>query len=550
MTDTTAAGPPAAAAGTARWGLSRITTTAPPAVSRRRAAEQIAWLRDYAPRRINPGLIDERRCIPPYIVQDFGAAGLFGPLIEERHGGGALRFTDMFGVFEQLMAIDTTLGTWMCTSLFPGTRSLSVWAAEEVKEHWLPRLAAGHSLGAYAQTEPDAGSDFTRLSTTARPAADGWLLNGSKHLIGNGTWAGITTVLARPHAAPTARSSLMALAVPTASPGVYPGEEHLTLGQRGMVQSRMHFADVAVPDSHVLADGDGRSVAMDSMNAARLGVAAFALGALKRITQLAYRFAARRHTGGLLLRDRAWVRGWLADTIAYADILEALVYDLAERLDAGQTVELEPVIAAKVFGADWATTAADELIQVMGGRGYDEANAAPRTYRDLRVYRIFEGPSETLSDFLGRRCLRQPTQVRTLLDHTCGTDLSERFTAALDELRGHTAEPADAFHAPAATALMWTLATGAARRRAPHHAQAVAEQRLRQALDLLVAAPHRTNPWTDSLVQNALQRYDARIGDLTPLLPGVRTDPDPLLASDCGESTTGPYGPSLEGEPT
>lgn len=527
---TVATSPVSAPTRGARWELSRLTRTAPPEASRLRADQQIAWLREYAPRRINPWLIDERRCIPPYIVQDFGAAGLFGPLIEERYGGGALQFGDMFRVFEQLMAIDTTLGTWLFTSLFPGTRSLSVWAGDQIKDHWLPLLASGRTLGAYAQTEPGAGSNFTQLSTVAQPRAGGWLLNGGKHFTGNGTWAGISTVLARIQAPSSTRSALIALAVPTASPGVHPGEEHLTIGQRGMVQSRMQFTDVTVPDSHVLADGDGRAVAMDSMSAARLGSAAFALGALKRTLQLAAYFAARRQAGGLPVSARAWVRGWLGETIARTDILEALVYGLADRLDAGEGVEIEAVTAAKVWGAEWAVEAADGLMQLMGGRGYDEANLAARIYRDVRVYRIFEGTSEALCDFLGRRTLHQPHHVHAAVGRTCGPVLGQRLSAVLDEARARKAEPADALHAPAAHAVMWTLAVGAVHRASSHaHARAVAEHGLEQALDRLRAAHRPPTAIPNEQLTDTLSRYEQRIGDLTPRLPGAHTDLDPLL---------------------
>ncbi|MFJ8792203.1 acyl-CoA dehydrogenase family protein [Streptomyces sp. NPDC102462] len=515
------------------WGLARHTRTADPEVSSRRARDQIAWLRDYGSRRVNSFLIDERRCIPPHIVQDFGINGLFGPLIEEEYAGTALRFRDMFRVFEQLMAIDTGLGTWMTTSLFPGTRSLSVWATDEVKQEWLPLLATGRTLAAYAQTEPGAGSDFSQLSTTARPGpgGGGWLLNGDKHWIGNGTWAGISTVLARTQTRHTARSSLIALAVPTADRGVFPGEEHASFGQRGMVQSRMRFTDVEVPDRHVLADGDGRGVAMDSMCASRLALSAFALGALKRIAQLSLRFAGRRTTSGMTLKDRAVTRGWLADTVARTDILEALVYDLADRLDAGQTVGLEPLIAAKVLGGEWAVQAADRLMQLLGGRGYDEANTAARMYRDLRVYRIFEGPTEALCDFLGRRALRQTGQVTAMLRDHSGAQLTRRFEDALaNRPTGRDGAP-DAAHAGVATALMWTLAAGALRHRTPDlpHARHVAELGLRRALDAVRTGDGLPATAPDDVLEQAVDRYAEDIGDVVQELPGMRTDPDPLL---------------------
>ncbi|MDX3763694.1 acyl-CoA dehydrogenase family protein [Streptomyces sp. AK02-04a] len=511
--------------------LARQTVSADPEVSSRRAADQIAWLRDYAPRRINSLLIDERRCIPPYIVQDFGRTGLFGPLIEEEYGGTALLFRDMFRVFEQLMAIDTALGTWMTTSLFPGTRALSVWATREIKQEWLPLLASGRTLGAYAQTEPGAGSDFSQLSTTARPAsAGGWLLSGDKHWIGNGAWAGISTVIARLEAQRTGPSSLVALAVPTASRGVRLGEEHLSFGQRGMVQNKMHFTDVVVPDSHVLADGNGRLAAMDSMCASRLALAAFALGALKRIAQLAFRFARRRTTSGVPLMNRAVIRGWLADTVTRTDILEALVYDLADRLDTGQTVSIESAIAAKVLGSEWAVEAADRLMQLLGGRGYDEANVAARMYRDLRVYRIFEGPTEALCDFLARRALRQSGQVRTMLSTYSGTDLARRFEAAVAARPTGDGLP-DAPHAAVADALMWTLAAGAVRRHSPHHthAQRAAEAQLQRALDGVCARGAGPTTASQDLLEGAADRYTQHIGDVVQQLPGAHCGLDPLL---------------------
>jgi len=521
-----------------RWRLSTHTASVSAEESRRRAQDQIAWLRDYAPIRVNSQLIDERRCIPPYIAHDFGAAGLFGSLIETRYGGTALRFSDMFRVFEQLMAIDTTLGTWLGTSLFPGTRSLSVWASEEVKQQWLPLLAAGRTLGAYAQTETGAGSDFTQLATTAQPVDHGWLINGDKQFIGNGTWAGISTVIARPGGASTCgSSSLVALAVPTANAGVLPGEEHLTFGLRGMVQSRMRFAGVRVPDSHLLANGDGRRVAMDSMSATRLGFAAFALGALKRILQLGYSFACRRHTGGLSLVRRAWVHEWLVETVARTDVLETLVYDLARRLDAGEAVDIEPVITAKVLGSDWAVEAAYFLMQLMGGRGYDEANISARMYRDLRVYPIFEGPSEALRDFLGRRVLRQMPLALAMVDRFCGTVLRERFAAALDALPDHQPGLADAFHGPVAAALMWTLAAGAVHRAgtASPNTHAAIETNLLQVLNLPGRLRCVPTSASADLLEDAMARYEQHIGFLAQHMPGARTSIDPLIVQGASD---------------
>jgi alkylation response protein AidB-like acyl-CoA dehydrogenase len=261
------------------WAATRRYDAVSVDISRHRADTEIDWLRTYAARRVNSQLMDERRCIPPYVALDFADAGLFGWLIEEKYQGQALRVEDTVRVLEQLAALDLSLCTWMVTSVFGWTRALSVWATDEVKDEWLPKLATGRAYGAYAQTELTAGSDFTSLATEAHPTeSGGWRLSGHKHWIGNGSWAGVLTVMAQQVDSGGEPMGLAAFAVPTSSSGVRLGKEHLSLGLRGMVQSHIHFDDVAVGTGQLLGSDQGALggalVAVDLMTMTRLAFAA------------------------------------------------------------------------------------------------------------------------------------------------------------------------------------------------------------------------------------------------------------------------------------
>lgn len=522
------------------WAVTRRSEAASTEQSRLRADEQIEWLRGYAATRINSTLIDERRCIPPYVALDFGAQGLFGPLIEERYGGTAVRFRDIARVAEQLAAIDVGLGTWVLSSVFLGTRALSAWGTPELSQEWLPQLASGRVLGAYAQTEPGAGSDFTRITTRAVPADGGWLLDGEKHWIGNGSWAGVVTVITQAANEQGAPAGITALAVPMCSPGASSGEEHLSLGLRGMVQSRLSFRNVAVSASCLLAEGQGTRVAVDSMSMSRFAISALALGAMRRCLQMGHRFARRRVISGRVLAGRGAALASLSWLAVRIETAEALVYGLADQLDAGLAVEMEPLIATKVLLSEWAVQAADLLMQLLGGRGYDEANGAARLYRDLRVYRIFEGATEVLTDFLGARLLSRPSHIDQMLSFSgpgardvtgqlrdCAALLARREPGAHEPMA-----VSDLRRALAGRAVLRAFALAAARRGGGGLAEAVAEREFGWALNEAGAWADRES-WTEVLgsaeLADAAVRCGDHIGDVDQFLPGGRTAGDPLL---------------------
>ncbi len=523
--------------------------------SRARADALIAWLRDYAERRINSRLIDERRCIPPYIVLDFGNQGLLGMQVEERYGGLALHNRDIARVLEQLSAIDLGLGGWLTTCIFPGVRPIATFATDEVKRELLPLLARGRMLGAYAQTEARAGSDFTQLAATAVPEAGGrFRLSGDKVWIGNGSWAGVVTVMAQvcdPRGTPL---DLAAFAVRTDQAGVTPGEELLSMGMRGMVQSKLGLRDVVVEPSQLLGEpGEGLMVGVDSMMFTRFALGACAVGAMKRCLQLIHRFAARRSISSGKLIDSPVTLALAGELVAKTAASEALLHVIAELLDRGGTAPLEALVAIKLVSSEFLWDAADRLIQILGSRGYDEANLAPQLLRDARVFRIFEGPSEALAEFLGSRALLEgsPGVYGFLRDELASPELADQVASCMEELRrsapGALAEAAPgAAHAwrcaRAGDVVAWAFLAGSLARRArrapgARHERAQGWTRLaftdavKRALegDLAQAA---LGP-ADELA-GWIRSYDDAIGVVEQTLAGECRDLDPLLRKPRG----------------
>lgn len=525
-------------------------TAAPAGISRARADAQIAWLRSYAERRINSRLIDERRSIPPYVVLDVGNQGLLGVQVEERYGGQALRNRDIARVLEQASAIDLGLGGWLTTCIFPGIRPIAAFATDSVKEELLPLLARGRILGAYAQTEPGAGSDFTQLTATAMPRPDGgYRITGDKVWIGNGTWSGVLTVMAQVCDRRGQPVDLAAFAVRTDAPGVTPGEELLSMGMRGMVQSKVSFRDVDVSPAQVLGGLDGGlMVGVDSMMFTRFALGACAVGSMKRCLQLTQRFASRRSISSGKLSENPVTLAFAGELVAKTAASEALLYTLADLLDTGEPVALEPFVALKMVTSEFLWHAADRLVQILGSRGYDEANLAPQLLRDARVFRIFEGPTEALMEFLGSRALidGSPGVYGFLRGELDSPELADKLAACAERLRGTQLEHGAPL-APnlqhvwrcqlAGDVVAWAFLAGslaktcgrapsARQRRYLDWAQAAFDDAVARALEGDVA---RVAMAPAAELADAIRGYDDAIGVVDQTLAGESREIDPLL---------------------
>ncbi len=512
--------------------------------SRERGDRLIAWLREYGERRLNSRLMDERRSVPAYVGMDFGRQGIFGIQVEEKYGGLALRNREVARVLEQAAALDLGVGTFILTSLFPGVRPIASFATLGFKNEILPLLAAGRMLAGYAQTEPGAGTHFPAMSAQAVALpGGGWSLSGDKVWIGNASWAGVLAVMAHEITPEGKRRGLTALAVRVDQPGVRIGHELLSLGMRGMVQGEISFRDVQVPPEQLLGEREkGLEVGVDSMCWSRFAIAATCIGSMKRAAQLMLRFASRRQIATGRLLEHPVTRSYIGETTAQIALTESLLYQVADLLDAGTDVSVDLFAVCKIAASEFAYESADRLVQVLGSRGYDEANLAPQLLRDARVTRIFEGTTEALIAYVGSQALAANSDVYAFLRQHLGAErVADELENSVRVMRGRrlaaTELPRPWQCALAGWAAMWALLAAAGakdleRRKDPALARAVEWARLRFADASTAAASGSTREQAMPSAVEAeawIASYATSIGDVDQQLPGERHDLDPLL---------------------
>ncbi len=404
--------------------------------SSRQSTEQIIhWLRDYAQRRINSRLMDERRCITPHIVLDFGKKGLLGMIVPQSAGGLGLSYSDTFQVMEQLAAIDLNLASFVGVNNFLGIYPILKHGTPQIQETHLKNLAQGRDLAAFAITEPSAGSNPRAIKAEAHTDGNsGWLLSGTKIWSGSASWSSLINTFAHIIDEKGESLGVTAFTIPENAPGLKQGTEALTMGMRGMVQNTIYLEQVKVNHQNVLGKiGSGFEVAQDAMQLARLGISATCIGGMKRCAQLMLRYATRRSIGIERLIDQHITLERLSDLTAAIGAVECLVKTIATSLDEGKFVPPEAYLVTKIIAPELMWQAADNLVQLLGGRGYIESNIAPQIFRDARLFRIFEGPTETLQMHLGLLTLYQTPQLYSSLNELLGA-------TKINEQLQHTAE--------------------------------------------------------------------------------------------------------------
>ncbi len=406
-----------------------------PKFSKEKTDNLIQWLRDYGSENINSRLIDERRCIPPHIVLDFGNKGLLGMQVPSEYGGLGLNNVDTLRILEQLGAIDTTLALFVGLNNILGIRPILKYGNNSLKAELLPQLATGRELAAFALTEPTAGSNPQAIESTAINHSNGWLLNGSKIWSGSAAWAGAINVFVQHPEA----GGISAFVLRRGTSGLRQGPEALTMGMRGMIQNTVYLNHVFVNQDYLLGEiGQGFNVAQDAMMYGRLAIAAASLGGMKRCAQLMLRYSQRRviSTGNLIHNPIILSR--LNELTAAITAIETLVYCIAKQLDRGKFVPVEAYTVCKIAATELFWKAADHLVQILGGRGYIETNFAPQILRDARVLRIFEGPTETLNFYLGSRVLHQNQDLEQFIHQTLNApEVYQKLIEGAEQIKTH-----------------------------------------------------------------------------------------------------------------
>ncbi|HYW33088.1 MAG TPA: acyl-CoA dehydrogenase family protein [Gemmatimonas sp.] len=366
------------------------------------------------------GLIDSRRfdeeeTLPEEVIRAFASSGLLGITIPKEYGGLGLSASAYARVFGAVASIDPSLGVLIGVHCGLGGKAIVLFGNDEQKARYLPALARGETLAAYALTEPETGSDAQHIVSKASRSPDGkgWILNGRKHWIGNGHRAGVIVVFAQ---TPFVRDG-EAMTRPTAfivrpdMPGFRVDGTVRKLGIRGSTQAELVFEDMFVPDDAVLGEvGKGFRVAVHALNAGRLSLASgCAQGAKRMVGEMTRYGEARTQFGGPLVSFEITQRK-IATLAAEAYAADAMVGALAAALDEDNVDASLEAACVKVFASELIWRAADEMVQLAGGRGFVKPWPYERYLRDARINRIFEGANEILRLFVGLNGIQEPAE--------------------------------------------------------------------------------------------------------------------------------------------
>jgi acyl-CoA dehydrogenase family member 9 len=357
--------------------------------------------------------IDRQQCIPAEVMAGLKELGLFGMLVPRRYGGAGLSTTGYARILEELGAIDASIAVTIAAHQSIGMKGVLLFGSPEIKDRYLPRLASGEMVAAFALTEPGAGSDAAAIQTRAEKRGDDYILNGSKIWITNGGIADLFTVFARTSGTDEGVKPKITAFLVERSWGVKSGPSARKLGIRGSSTTEIFFENVKVPASGVLGDpGRGFRVAMEVLNSGRVGLASGALGMCKRVIKMAVercngRRAFNRPIGEFgLIKDK--VASMMADTWA----LESMTYLTTGMVDAGiADFSVESAIC-KVYGSETCWRVVNEAVQIAAGIGYMADYPYERLLRDARVNLIFEGTSEILRAFIALSGMQGPGRER------------------------------------------------------------------------------------------------------------------------------------------
>jgi acyl-CoA dehydrogenase family protein 9 len=382
----------------------------------------IAALDDRLGGLIDSAKFDEEETIGDEVIAALASHGFLGMTIPKQYGGLGLSPTGYALVFEALASTDPSLGVFIGVHCGLGCKAIAMYGTGAQQARWLPLLASGKILVAYALTEPDIGSDAQHIKTTAVRSDDGttWTLNGEKIWIGNGHRASVLVTFAQTevmrHGEPTLRPT--AFLIEPGMAGFRVVETVRKLGIRGSTQAQLEYVDMPVPSENVLGEvGKGFLVAVNVLNAGRLSLAAGCTGGAKGLLGEMTVYAGQRVQFGSPLSTFEITQRKLAtlasETYA-ADAMLGVIAHLATEDEVDWSLE---AAIGKVFASELVWRTADEMVQIAGGRGFVKPYPYERYLRDSRINRIFEGANEILRLFIALNGLQNPSeQLKELRD--------------------------------------------------------------------------------------------------------------------------------------
>ncbi|HUG21008.1 acyl-CoA dehydrogenase family protein [Piscinibacter sp.] len=367
-------------------------------------------VRRFVRERLAPAeeVVAETDQIPADIVHDMKQLGLFGLTIPEAYGGLGLTMEEealvMFELCETAPAFRSLIGT----TVGIGSQGILMDGTAEQKDRWLPPLARGDLIASFALTEPESGSDAASIRTRARRDGEHYVVDGTKRFITNAPEAGMFTLMARTDPAQKGASGITAFIVDAKTPGISLGRIDRKMGQKGAHTCDVVFDGVRVPAANVIGGVEGRGfkTAMKVLDKGRIHIAAVCVGVAERLLRDTLRYAMERKQFGQPIAEFQLVQAMLADSRTELYAARTMVLDAARRRDAGEDVSTEAA-CCKYYASEMVGRVADRAVQIHGGAGYVADHGIERYYRDVRLFRIYEGTSQIQQIVIARGMVRQ-----------------------------------------------------------------------------------------------------------------------------------------------
>ncbi|WP_022672821.1 acyl-CoA dehydrogenase family protein [Novosphingopyxis baekryungensis] len=358
--------------------------------------------------RLRPleGQVGDKDEIPQDVIDEMKELGLFGLTIPEEYGGIGLTMAEEIGVAIAMGHTSPAMRSSFGTNIGIGSQGLVMAGTDEQKQKWLPRIASGELITSFALTEPDAGSDAGSVKTRATldEAKGVYRLNGSKRYITNADKADLFTVMARTGG--EGAHGVSSFLVPRDLPGLSVGAHEKKMGQQGAHVCDVNFDDVEVPvENRLGAEGEGFKVAMRVLDRGRLHISGVCVGAAERLIEDMVGYASERQQFGKPISSFQMIQAQIADSKAECMAARALVEQTARKRDAGESITLD-CAATKLIASEMVGRVADRAVQVYGGAGYIADYGIERFYRDVRLFRIYEGTSEIQRSIIARETLK------------------------------------------------------------------------------------------------------------------------------------------------
>src|SRR5699024_7871929 len=352
--------------------------------------------------------VSEQDKIPAHIIQEMKDMGLFGLSIPEEYGGLGLTMEEEVLVAFELGKTSPAFRSYFGTNNGIGSQGLLIDGTEEQKQQYIPALATGEIISSFCLTEPDVGSDASSVQTTAVRDGDHYVINGTKRFITNGPHANLFTVMARTNPDEKGARGITAFVVEGDREGITRGKPDVKMGQRGAHTCDIIFDNCRVPAENIIGgkEGQGFKTAMKVLARGRLHIAAICVGVAERLIEDALQFAMERRQFGKPIVEHQLIQAMLADSRAEAFAGRSMVLAAARTMDEGKKVSLDAA-SSKLFCSEMVGRVADRAVQIHGGAGYIAEYAVERLYRDVRLFRIYEGTTQIQQIVVARNMVQE-----------------------------------------------------------------------------------------------------------------------------------------------